>query len=171
MNASSPLDNPRPAWWWRVYSSSGRARRLEYGIYLMVFLMLSYMFSRFYASFLVVPQHSGSAPESVIGLAMMGAATFCFGFLPYLFATIRRLHDFNQKGIWALLCFVPVIGQVAAIVLTVIEGNRGTNKYGPNPKTEEMPKEMNKGNHNRSDTHHTNLAETDNELPNSEAGL
>lgn len=164
MNTQSSTHAPAPAWWQRIYSASGRARRLEYGIYLLVFMVLLYILFRFLEAFDMAPHRSGDPLGAVIGLGVMSAITFFCGFLPYLFATIRRLHDFNQKGVWALFCFVPIVGQVAAIVLTVIDGNHRTNRYGPNPKQEEILAEMKKDEEAATD-------ELDDELPNLEEGL
>lgn len=164
MNTQSPLHTPAPAWWQRIYSASGRARRLEYGIYLLVFMILLYILSRFLEAFAVAAQQNGEPLEGMMGVTVVGVITFVCGFLPYLFATIRRLHDFNQKGVWAIICFVPIVGQVAAIVLTVIDGSRHANRYGPNPKHEELLTEMKK--------YEVALEETvDDELPNPEEGL
>lgn len=48
--------------------------------------------------------------------------------------TIRRLHDFNRSGNWALLLFIPYIDFLFILVLLVIDGTTGPNKYGPDPK-------------------------------------
>jgi uncharacterized membrane protein YhaH (DUF805 family) len=82
--------------------------------------------------------------------------------LPTLAVVVRRLHDIGQKGTWILLLLVPtllmcifyfnmfslaiVVGTgialfvvnialtVLYIVLGCIDGQKGENQYGPNPK-------------------------------------
>ena len=82
--------------------------------------------------------------------------------LPTLAVVVRRLHDIGRKGTWVLLLLIPlllacifyfnmfslaiVVGTGIAIfivnlVLTVlyiivgcIDGQKGENQYGPNPK-------------------------------------
>jgi uncharacterized membrane protein YhaH (DUF805 family) len=81
--------------------------------------------------------------------------------LPSIAVGIRRLHDTNRSGIWILLGFMPLlvlllpmvgmplagalmifalVSLVAAIVLLVfmvLEGTKGPNQYGPDPKAAE----------------------------------
>lgn len=47
--------------------------------------------------------------------------------------TVRRLHDLNLSGWWLLATFLPLMGQVSLIVLSILKGNSGPNKYGPPP--------------------------------------
>ncbi|MDR1925884.1 MAG: DUF805 domain-containing protein [Planctomycetaceae bacterium] len=57
--------------------------------------------------------------------------------LPNLGVCVRRLHDTGRSGWWYLLCVIPYLGAIGAIVLLVfycLDSEKGTNKYGPNPK-------------------------------------
>ena len=49
-------------------------------------------------------------------------------------ATVRRLHDFNANGLWAVLTLVPGLEFLAAVVIGCIDSFEGTNQYGLNPK-------------------------------------
>jgi uncharacterized membrane protein YhaH (DUF805 family) len=53
--------------------------------------------------------------------------------LPYVAATVRRLHDTGRSGWWYLLNVVPLIGPVVLLVWTVSDSHPD-NEYGPNPK-------------------------------------
>ncbi|MBB2496705.1 DUF805 domain-containing protein [Aquipseudomonas ullengensis] len=46
---------------------------------------------------------------------------------------VQRLHDLGWSGWLWLLNFVPVIGSVLALLLLVVPGNTGANRYGPPP--------------------------------------
>ena len=48
-------------------------------------------------------------------------------------AAVRRLHDFDSSGWWALLLFIPGIEFIAYIVIGLIGSQPGTNRYGDNP--------------------------------------
>ena len=71
-----------------------------------------------------------------------GTAEFIFSALiVYLIMTIlilavsvRRLHDIGLSGWVFLIYFIPSIGQIVLLVLSLIDGDPGDNKYGPNPK-------------------------------------
>jgi len=53
--------------------------------------------------------------SSIIGVAL--AMTVGYYYISIFTASIRRLHDRNMHGWWVLLYFVPIIGQVALLVL------------------------------------------------------
>lgn len=54
--------------------------------------------------------------------------------LPSIAVTVRRLHDTNRTGWWALLAFIPVAGPLVLLYFAVLPGDLQPNNYGPNPK-------------------------------------
>jgi len=54
--------------------------------------------------------------------------------IPGLAVTVRRLHDVGKSGWMYLIVFIPIIGAIWLLVLTVTDSNPGDNQYGPNPK-------------------------------------
>ncbi len=55
-------------------------------------------------------------------------------FLPGIAVNVRRLHDVNKSGWFMFLNLVPIIGFIWILVLTCLDGTRGENKYGSDPK-------------------------------------
>lgn len=55
-------------------------------------------------------------------------------FLPSLAVLVRRLHDRDHTGWWVLVLLVPVIGFVVLLAFTALDGDRGTNRHGADPK-------------------------------------
>jgi uncharacterized membrane protein YhaH (DUF805 family) len=62
-------------------------------------------------------------------------------FIPNIALMVRRLHDRNMSGWFLLLFFVlymiPLVNflvLIGFIVLMCLEGTRGPNKYGADPK-------------------------------------
>jgi uncharacterized membrane protein YhaH (DUF805 family) len=51
-------------------------------------------------------------------------------FLLSLSLTIRRLHDQDKSGFWYFIGFVPFIGGIWLLVLTILEGTPGPNRFG-----------------------------------------
>ncbi|MFK4101074.1 DUF805 domain-containing protein [Streptomyces sp. NPDC019531] len=98
---------------------SGRARRKEYWMY-MLFVAIIYVV--------------------LLGIGLAAKMTwlpiiFYVGILlPSLGVTIRRLHDTGRSGWWILFGFVPLVGGITLFVFSVLDGEPGENKYGPNPK-------------------------------------
>lgn len=46
---------------------------------------------------------------------------------------IKRLHDRDLPGFWALLKFVPFVGLLWMVLAGVMNGDGGPNSYGPGP--------------------------------------
>tara|TARA_Y200000002_G_scaffold38198_1_gene27949 strand:+ start:174 stop:545 length:372 start_codon:yes stop_codon:yes gene_type:complete len=51
-------------------------------------------------------------------------------FIPNITITVRRLHDVNKSG-WNLLWYITIIGILFILILNVLKGTEGKNKYGP----------------------------------------
>jgi uncharacterized membrane protein YhaH (DUF805 family) len=50
--------------------------------------------------------------------------------LPTLSVLVRRLHDTNRSGWWFWIYFVPCIGGIWLLVLTVLPSDPAANNYG-----------------------------------------
>jgi uncharacterized membrane protein YhaH (DUF805 family) len=55
-------------------------------------------------------------------------------FIPNLAVTIRRLHDQDKSGWFILMGLIPIVGPIIILVFYCIEGTRGPNRFGPDPK-------------------------------------
>ena len=109
---------------------SGRARRKEY-----------WMFTLFFMLFLLVPSFVfglliGMFPNETVLISggIILAALYFIHLVPALAVTVRRLHDTGKSGWLYLLALIPYIGSLIIFIFTVIKGDRGDNKYGPDPK-------------------------------------
>lgn len=98
---------------------SGRARRKEYWMYVL-----------FYVIFAVVAM----ILDNVLGLAsvetgygpLYGLVALAH-IIPSLAAGVRRMHDVGKSG-WFLL--IPIY----SLILACTDGQKGSNEYGPDPK-------------------------------------
>ena len=105
---------------------SGRARRMEYWMFFLFNLIISFLLG-------VVDGVLGTfSPESGVGL--LGGLYSLAILIPSIAVTIRRLHDSGRTGWWFLLIFIPLIGALVLLVFMVLDSEQGTNDYGPNPK-------------------------------------
>ncbi|MBF0671745.1 MAG: DUF805 domain-containing protein [Salinibacterium sp.] len=57
-----------------------------------------------------------SESAAVAGFAILGAAWILFTLVPGVTVAVRRLHDSNLSGAWALLALIPA-GQLVVLVL------------------------------------------------------
>jgi len=72
----------------------------------------------------------------VTNLLGLGILSFIYNlavFLPSLAVTIRRLHDTDRIGWWALVALIPFLGWIILLVLMALPGTPGPNRYGPPP--------------------------------------
>lgn len=98
---------------------SGRARRKEY-----------WMYTLFNCIAFAVLVFVGFAVGTLIPYFLYLIAII----LPTLAVGVRRLHDTGKSGWLMLIILIPLIGGVILFAFDCVEGNRGPNRYGPDPK-------------------------------------
>ena len=92
----------------------GRASRSEYGWFILFLYLL------------------------ILATGLIGGPEILkFTILPLIFPiislTVRRIHDIGKSGWWFLLVFVPGVIIIIPIILLIIDGEDGPNKYGAVP--------------------------------------
>jgi len=105
---------------------SGRARRTEY-----------WMFALFNVIFLIIAMLIDNVAGLTFGALPYGVFYSIYALavlIPGLAVAVRRLHDVGKSGWMILIAFIPVIGAIWLLVLTVTDSNPGENQYGANPK-------------------------------------
>jgi uncharacterized membrane protein YhaH (DUF805 family) len=122
----------------RYADFSGRSRRKEYWMFVLFFVIV---YAICYALiFTGMPKFDPATGQMAGGggaLSMLGSALlliFALGsFIPALAVQIRRLHDQDKSGWLVLLGIIP-IANIVLLVFMCLEGTRGPNKYGADPK-------------------------------------
>ena len=120
----------------RYADFKGRSRRKEFW---MFFLMIVIVYSVF-----TVPLMMGGMGSAMAGQQAPGALFFvCMGllgvfvlavFVPALAVQVRRFHDQDRSGWMVLIGLIPYIGGLIVLVFMFLEGTRGPNRFGPDPK-------------------------------------
>ena len=111
----------------RYADFSGRSRRKEYWMFVL---------------FMIIAAVVLSLIEGMLGMSGMvggiyGPLTTLFILaiiIPSLAVQVRRFHDQGKSGWMVLLGFIPLIGGIIVLVFMCLEGDRGDNEYGPDPK-------------------------------------
>ena len=107
----------------------GRAPRAEYW-YFYLFNVLAQIFATLLDSILH-DQHPITLHRINLGeIGTMGILFYLALLLPNITVQIRRLHDRNWSGWYAILLAVP-LGVVVLIVLNCLPGTSGPNRFGP----------------------------------------
>jgi len=93
---------------------SGRARRKEYWMFILIYMIISIVLSIF-------------GLDVISGLVALGLL------VPSLSIAARRLHDTGRSGWWQLIVLIPLIGAIVLIIFLAQDGH-DENSYGVNPK-------------------------------------
>lgn len=137
----APPSGKKNFWQWFVYSltkryvdGKGRAHRMEYWsfiimamvIFVITMLIDGEMFTQTtgYTSdymFQLIADGLYQPPVTSFVSLILAAPTFAIA--------SRRLHDIGQNGWLAIACIIPIV----ALVIGFPTGNKGVNKYGPDP--------------------------------------
>lgn len=99
---------------------SGRARRREYWMFFLGNIALGIVLA-------IVGGLLGKLGMAIVALFWLVII------VPTIAVSVRRLHDTGRPGWWYLLVLVP-FGAFVLLYFFVVEGQPGTNEYGPNPK-------------------------------------
>ena len=122
----------------RYFDFSGRSRRKEYWMFFL-FVMIGLVAMMLLDTALGLGGTATSSSEFGDGGASVsvnltgGLLTLLLAllmFVPGLAVAVRRAHDQDRSG-WFIL--IPVYN----LIMMFIEGTRGPNRFGPDPKAEE----------------------------------
>lgn len=118
----------------RYADFSGRSRRKEYWMFTLG-LVIFYLLIALLLGVGVSAADGGAGMDLfggtaaivmiVVGLAMV---------IPGLAVQVRRFHDQDKSGWFVLLNFIPYLGGLIVLVFMCLEGTRGHNRFGEDPK-------------------------------------
>lgn len=127
----------------RYFDFSGRSQRKEYWMFALLYLIVAIVFGGLILSGMPMSDleraaETGiepAAPGPLMLLGATGLGLFVLGSLiPAVAVAVRRFHDQDKSGWFVLLNFVPYVGGLILLVFMCIEGTRGPNRFGPDPK-------------------------------------
>ena len=116
----------------RYADFSGRLRRKEYWMFVL-FQILVMVPLIFLATALDGAPNDGDLAGSLSVLAFVVVYLLVF-LIPGLAVQVRRFHDQDKSGWFVLLGFIPYLGGLILLVFMCLEGTRGPNRFGPDPK-------------------------------------
>lgn len=120
----------------RYAEFTGRSRRREYWMFALFYVLVMIVLNALFGTNEIV-RGGGSFNY---GTRLVGAGGWVGGLfwlgslIPYLAVSVRRLHDQDRTGWLLLLGLVPFFGWFALFVLMCLDGTRGPNRFGADPK-------------------------------------
>ena len=122
----------------RYADFSGRSRRKEYWMFTLGSVIVSVILYGIIGASIGLgnPEDTGSlALMSGAGIILLIFAVAIF--IPSLAVQVRRFHDQDKSGWFILLNLVPYVGWIVVLVMMCIDGTRGPNRFGADPKGED----------------------------------
>jgi uncharacterized membrane protein YhaH (DUF805 family) len=115
----------------RYADFSGRSRRKEFWLFWLFWVVCFYVVMYLDSALGLGGTTTSYAEGGSAGFHMTGGILtwiyFAATIIPYFAVAIRRMHDQDKSG-WFIL--IPIYG----FILLFIEGTRGPNRFGPDPK-------------------------------------
>jgi uncharacterized membrane protein YhaH (DUF805 family) len=107
---------------WALFGFDGRISRQ---VFWLGFLLMTSL-----ASIAMTPYRDSGIPQEpdAYFLGLVGVALWSEVAL-----VIKRLHDRGLTGFFSLVLALPIVNFVAFVVLGLIPGEAGPNRYGPGP--------------------------------------
>ncbi|MGO6681312.1 DUF805 domain-containing protein [Rhizobium leguminosarum] len=127
---------------------SGRASRSEYWWFVLFYVLA--LFALIIPSFILAFATSGGGAPSPVHYTVVIWMLFTLAiFLPLTSLQVRRFHDRNISGWWYLalfiLSFIPygiLVTAPVTIVVSMLPGTEGPNKFGVDPLRPERSAEV-----------------------------
>ena len=112
---------------------TGRARRTEFWMFTLVSVLVSIVLGIVDAALRSAIVYDNGAMVS-FSPGLLGGLYGLAVLIPTLAVTVRRLHDTDRSGWWILIGLIPFVGSIVLLVLVCLEGTRGPNRHGTDPK-------------------------------------
>jgi uncharacterized membrane protein YhaH (DUF805 family) len=124
-----------PVGWFSTQGRLGRVRYIGYAIGLVILINAAALLLGGLAGLAGLAglwvKNSNDFFQWLFGgvLGVLGVAAL----LMSLLFTVRRLHDFDASGWWSLLLLLPLVNLVLYLLLLIMPGTQGANRFGAPP--------------------------------------
>ena len=120
----------------RYADFSGRSRRKEYWMFFLLNLIVAVVLNILLGGAML----SGGEDGAIGGVGALLIVVYALAtFIPGLAVTVRRFHDQDKSGWMVLLALIPLVGGLIMLVFMCLEGTRGPNRFGNDPKAADSP--------------------------------
>ncbi|WP_127144283.1 DUF805 domain-containing protein [Pelagibacterium montanilacus] len=108
----------------RYVDFRGRSTRSQFWLFTLFYLLLL-------CAGLLLDAMIGTLDAE--GNGVIGGVVVLAHLIPSLSVLVRRLHDIDRTGWWALIMLVPLVGLIVLLVFAVTPSTSGANRFGPHP--------------------------------------
>jgi uncharacterized membrane protein YhaH (DUF805 family) len=115
-----------------LFSFHGRINRLPYWVVALSLMGISVASQQLMGPY--GPEH-----PMTVGPALITLVIFIVSVWIGLAVQIKRWHDRDKSGWWALMNLVPIVGQIWVLVeCGFLRGTEGDNRFGKDPLTQSL---------------------------------
>ena len=124
----------------RYADFNGRSRRMEFWMFrIFDYLGMGFFLVVMFAGLPWSEMNNGSSSNAEPGIFFwIGLGGFLLWYLamlvPSVAVCVRRFHDQDKSGWMWLIYFIPYVGPLVIVVFMFLEGTKGPNQYGEDPK-------------------------------------
>lgn len=109
----------------RFRDTSGRSSRKEFWMFILLFLIVAIALT---FTSIFIPENVRLIPSLIMLVFLIASFVAC------LTLQIRRFQDINLSGGFVLLNLIPYLGSAVVLLMMMIDGTQGDNRFGPDPK-------------------------------------
>jgi uncharacterized membrane protein YhaH (DUF805 family) len=129
-----PADDDHFAWMLlplkRYADFDGRSSRKEYWMFTLL-IGLATLALALLITANMGPFGMGAVGSMAVVILIVG---LCGILVPSIAVQVRRFHDQDKSGWFALLNLIPYAGSLIVLVFMLLPGTEGDNQYGPDPR-------------------------------------
>jgi uncharacterized membrane protein YhaH (DUF805 family) len=125
----------------RAFDFTGRSRRREFWLFVLVNLVVTAVLTALDTLLGLGGVTTLTGPGyafTYLAPGLLGSIYNVVVLIPNIAVSIRRLHDTDRSGWWLFIALLPLIGAIVLIVFWAMEGTRGANRFGADPKSAEL---------------------------------
>lgn len=111
----------------RYADFQGRSRRKEYWMFVLGMFIAAIVLS-------IIEGTLGINGMIAGAYGPLTAIFFLAIIVPSIAVQVRRFHDQDKSGWFVLIGLIPLLGGLIVLVFMCLEGTRGPNRFGPDPK-------------------------------------
>ncbi len=130
---------------------SGRCRRSEYWYFVgllfliaSIFIFLTIYYIEIEPTHIIIDRPNYHHEENIINwtaiiiMIVLDSLLFLIATLPFISATVRRLHDIGKSGCFIFIGIIPLLGQIYLLFHLCKDSNEESNEYGDSSKYKEL---------------------------------
>ena len=116
----------------RYADFQGRSRRKEYWMFALGMVIVGMAVG---VVFGILAGLMGEAAGGLSMIVMIPVILLSLAVIvPSIAVQVRRFHDQDKSGWFVLLGLIPYVGGIVVLVFMCLEGTKGPNRFGPDPK-------------------------------------